>query len=234
MSNQLPSWASNLAVFDLETTGIDEREARIVTAYIGTLDATGEVMPGSKSWLANPGIEIPAAASAVHGITTEFAIANGAEASLVVSEIVETLKDLMSRGIMVVAYNAAYDFTVLHHEAARHGITPLEPTLVFDPMVIDKKLDQFRKGKRTLTQACEVYSVQLDDAHEASADAIAAGRVALAVASKFADELPATAAELHACQISWKQDQDVSFAGWMQKNVDPNFAFVPGWPLKQY
>ncbi len=229
-----PEWAKNLAVFDLETTGIDEREARIVTAYIGELDFTGQVLPGGQSWLANPVIDIPESASAVHGITTEFAKTNGADAATVASEIIERLRELMARGIMVVAYNAAYDFTVLHYEAIRHGLEPLVPSLVYDPMVVDKKVDQYRTGKRTLTRACEVYSVPLEDAHEASADAIAAGRVAIAIAAKFAGDLPSSAAELHGEQPAWKQAQDLGFETWMKKNVDPGFKFVPGWPVKHY
>ena len=231
---KLPEWAKHLAVFDLETTGIDEREARIVTAYVGELDSSGQVLEGGVSWLADPVIEIPKTASDVHGITTEFARANGKAASEVVEEIIEKLRDLMAQGILVVAYNAAYDFTVLHYEAMRHGLTPLDPILVFDPMVVDKKVDQYRKGKRTLTMACEHYGIALDEAHEASADAIAAGRVGLAVAEKFATALPSSAAELHKEQPGWKLAQDESFAEFMKRSVDPNFVLVTGWPLKNY
>lgn len=232
--NRMPDWAKHLAVFDLETTGIDEREARIVTAYIGELGADGAVLPGGRTWLANPGVEIPATATEVHGITTEFARENGAEAATVVTELIERLRELMSKGILVVAYNASYDFTVLHYEAIRYGLTPLVPTLVFDPMVVDKAKDTYRKGKRTLALVAEVYGVTLDDAHEASADAIAAGRVGQAVANKFAPDLPASAAELHANQIPWKEEQNESFTSFMRRSVDADFVAVPGWPIKLY
>ena len=231
---KLPEWAKQIAVFDLETTGIDERDARIVTAYVGELDARGEVLPSGQSWLANPVIDIPESASSVHGITTDFARENGADAALVVQEIIEKLTELMSRGILITAQNAAYDFTVLHYEAIRHGFTPLEPSLVLDPLVIDRKVDTYRKGKRNLTVLCELHSVTLSDAHEASADAIAAGRVAQAMAAKYFDDLPATASEVHASQIGWQEEQNKSFASWMQKNVDPDFKLVPGWPIKRY
>ena len=230
----LPEWAKHLAVFDLETTGIDEREARIVTAYIGELDAGGEVMAGGKTWLANPGIEIPATATEVHGITTEYAAANGEDAAKVTRELIERLRQLMDAGLLVVAYNAAYDFTVLHYEALRHGIEPLVPTLVFDPLVVDKEKDTYRKGKRTLEATSALYGVALDDAHEASADAIAAGRVGQRVAAKFAKDLPADAKTLHELQVPWKEAQNISFAKFMQGSVDPNFVAVPGWPVKRY
>jgi len=76
----------DLAVFDLETTGVDVRTARIVTAYLGVLDASGEVV-SSRSWMADPGIEIPEGAAAGHGITTERARADGRPAAVVVAEV---------------------------------------------------------------------------------------------------------------------------------------------------
>ncbi|HEY1155573.1 MAG TPA: 3'-5' exonuclease, partial [Arthrobacter sp.] len=56
------------AAFDLETTGRNSRAARIVTASITVVDHQGEVIE-EHEWLADPGVEIPAEASDVHGIT---------------------------------------------------------------------------------------------------------------------------------------------------------------------
>ena len=55
----LPAWASALGVFDLETTGIDAETARIVTAHVGLIDATGD--SSRTDWIADPGVEIPRA-----------------------------------------------------------------------------------------------------------------------------------------------------------------------------
>lgn len=74
-----PSWYDRLGVFDLETTGIETETSRIVSAYVGVVDAFGA--PKGVSWLADPGVEIPAQASAVHGITTERARAEGRDAA---------------------------------------------------------------------------------------------------------------------------------------------------------
>ena len=49
-------------------------------------------------WLADPGVEIPLQASAVHGITTERARAEGRPAAEVVAEIVAALSGLFDRG----------------------------------------------------------------------------------------------------------------------------------------
>ena len=61
-------WSDTLAVFDTETTGLDTRGSRIVTAYVGLIDASGQVTECAE-WLTNPGVMIPEAATAVHGLS---------------------------------------------------------------------------------------------------------------------------------------------------------------------
>jgi DNA polymerase-3 subunit epsilon len=161
----------NLAVFDLETTGVDVRTARIVTACVAVLDANGAVV-SRRDWLADPGVEIPEGAAAVHGISTERARAEGGAAPEVVAEIINELRAVLERAMPLVIYNAPYDLTLLRFEAERYGVSPLvEPHPVIDPLVIDKAVDRYRKGKRTLVAAAEHYGVALDGAHDAGVDA---------------------------------------------------------------
>ncbi len=148
---QTPEWARVIGVFDLETTGVDVERDRIVTAHVGVLDVDGNVID-ARDWLADPGIDIPAGAAAIHGITTERARADGAPAPRVVSEVVEALGALFAAGIPVVAYNAPFDFSLLKNEAVRHGVAPIHaPSPVIDPLVVDKTYDRYRRGKRTLS-----------------------------------------------------------------------------------
>lgn len=223
-----------VAVFDLETTGVDVTEDRIVTAYVGLLDASGEVIH-SESWLADPGVEIPEAASAIHGITTAQARAEGRPAAEVVAEIVHALRTVLAGGIPLVAYNAAFDLSMLKNEAQRHGVEPIvDPHPVIDPLVIDKTVDRYRKGKRTLDLVAAHYAVALESAHEASADAIAAGRVALAIAERYAETLPPTLEELHAQQISWARAQAESLTEYFIRigRLEPTEALDGSWPIR--
>lgn len=229
---KLPVWAERIAVFDLETTGLDLRDARVVTACALELDANGEIVGENVEWLANPGIEIPEAASNVHGVTTEIARSQGADAKTVIAEIVAKLRGFFEAGLPVVAYNAPYDFTILHFEALRHGIEPLtDPQPIIDPLVMDKFADTYRPGKRTLQVAAATYGVKLSDAHNATADAVAAGRVAQAIARKFADKLPESLEELHKAQQMWSEKQDASYEEFRRRSV-PEFSVQRGWPLK--
>ena len=204
----LPDWATRpLAVFDLETTGLDHKKARIVTACAVLIDPSGTPLSTHAEWLANPGVPIPPEASAVHGITDEIAAARGRELGEVVAEIVQTLTGYFELGIPVVAYNAPYDFTILHQHADDYGLTWPEGELpIIDPLVIDKKLVKYRKGKRRLENVAEVYGIPLLDAHNATADAIAAGRIAYALAKAFPSQLSHSLSDLHFLQKKWSAE----------------------------
>jgi DNA polymerase III epsilon subunit-like protein/8-oxo-dGTP pyrophosphatase MutT (NUDIX family) len=222
-----------LGVFDLETTGVDVDTARIVSACVAVLGSTGDVI-ARWDWLADPGIEIPDGAAAVHGITTERARRDGRSAALVIAEVTSTLRVLMATGMPVVVYNAPYDLSLLDRECRRHGIEPIEhPTPVIDPLVIDKALDRYRKGKRTLVLTAERYGVVLDGAHDAGADAIAAGRVAQALAAAFPDELGVTLPDLHGRQELWYAEQAQRFQEYIRAaKGDTDYVADTSWPIK--
>jgi DNA polymerase III epsilon subunit-like protein/8-oxo-dGTP pyrophosphatase MutT (NUDIX family) len=222
-----------LGVFDLETTGVDVDTARIVSACIAVLTASGDVI-ARWDWLADPGIDIPEGASAVHGITTQRAQDEGRASVEVVAEIAQTLRVLFGTGIPLVVYNAPYDLTLLDRECRRHGLVPLEqPGPVIDPLVLDKAVDRYRKGKRTLEVTAELYGVDLDGAHDAGADAIAAGRVAQALGRAYPEELDVPVADLHGRQEVWYAEQAASFADYI-RSVKGDAAYLAdgAWPVK--
>lgn len=229
-----PSWSRVVGVFDLETTGVDVTADRVVTAHVGVLDGAGRVIR-SRDWLADPGIAIPEGATAVHGVTTAHARTNGVPAPVVVGEVVAALEELFAAGIPVVAYNAPFDFSLLKNEALRYGLTPIvSPSPVIDPLVMDKAYDRWRRGKRTLQVVAAHYAVRLEDAHQASADAVAAGRVALALADRFAPWLPPTVEELHTRQIGWARAQAASLTDYFIQigRLDPDDRLDGSWPIR--
>lgn len=228
----MSNWG-RLSVFDLETTGVDVDTSRIVSACIAILEADGTVV-ARWDWLADPGIEIPEGASAVHGITTERARREGRPSGHVVAEIAQTLRVVGELGMPLVVYNAPYDLTLLDRECRRQGIPTLPlPSAVIDPLVIDKAVDRYRKGKRTLEATAERYGVSLDDAHDAGSDAIAAGRVAIALGLAYPEELVGGAAELHARQVEWHREQALSFQAHIRSvKGDESYVAETGWPIR--
>jgi DNA polymerase-3 subunit epsilon len=226
-------WSDTLAVFDTETTGLDTRHARIVTCFLGIIGPNGEVQE-SHSWLADPGVDIPEQAAAVHGVTTEMAREQGRSAPDVVREIGDTVGGYLASGLPVVAYNAVYDFSILHHEMVRYDIAPLsDPRPIIDPLVIDRAVDTCRKGKRTLGMAAAHYLVALDDSHRADADAIAAGRVAQAILRQHEETLTGDAQWLHDQQIEWARAWAENYQKFRRGSGDPSFVASGAWPVRR-
>lgn len=226
----MTSWNTHpRAAFDLETTGKDPREARIVTASIVVVEGNGQVAE-SYEWLANPGIAIPAEAAEIHGITTEKARAEGQPANVVVAEVSAVLATLFANQIPVIAFNASYDFTVLAREAIRYNQASLDAALVIDPFICNKHVDRFRKGSRTLSALCLEYGINLEDAHTSAADAEATLRLADALAAKYS-ELRMEPSELHNDQIGWALEQAQSFQEYLRRAKDPAAVIEGDWPV---
>ena len=228
----MSTWG-RIGVFDLETTGVDVDTSRIVSACVAVLDASGDLVE-RWDWLADPGIDIPAGAAAIHGITTERARAEGRGAETVIAEITQALRTLIALEIPIVVYNAPYDLTLLDRECRRHRLDVLAKTFpIIDPLVMDKAVDRYRKGKRTLEVTAERYGVTLDDAHDAGSDAIAAGRVALSLARAYPEQLDRSAAELHDLQVGWYADQAASFERYMRTSKgEESFVADREWPIR--
>jgi DNA polymerase-3 subunit epsilon len=236
-----------LASFDLETTGVDVETDRIVTAAIVGISPPKSADPEHEryrwlsveryGWLSDvDGVEIPEGASGVHGVTTEHAQATGRPAARVVREIAIVLAEHISAGTPIVIMNARYDLTLLDRELARHSLPTLaeqagaEP-LVIDPLVLDKAADRYRSGKRTLTDLSTFYGVQLDGAHEAAADALAAAQVAVAIGRCYPSIGEMTLADLHNNQVAWARQQADSFRAYLQRRGRSADDVRADWPL---
>ncbi|MFJ5808157.1 3'-5' exonuclease [Streptomyces sp. NBC_01426] len=226
-----------LVGFDLETTGTEPGESRIVTAAVVEV-RDGEVRE-RRGWLADPGIPIPEGASAIHGISTERAVAEGRPVREVADEVAALLVEHWRRGAVVVAYNAAFDLTLLTAELARHGLPSLAARLggaatgpVVDPLTIDRAVDRYRRGKRTLEAVCGVYGVTLDDAHDAGADALAAVQVARAIAARHPQVAELTPADLHDRQGAWHARWARDFQSYLRGQGTPDAVIDTAWPLR--
>ncbi|HSX95866.1 MAG TPA: 3'-5' exonuclease [Streptomyces sp.] len=231
-------WHRQLLIgFDLETTGTDPREARIVTgAVIEVRD--GEPV-GHREWLADPGMEIPEEAVAVHGITNARAVAEGRPADQVADAIADVLVSYWKTGVPVVAYNAAFDLTLLAAELRRHALPSLrdrlgtDPAPVIDPYTIDRSVDRYRRGKRNLEAVCGEYGVPLDAAHNASADALAAARLARAIGQRHPKVAALGPAELHRRQIEWYAEWAADFQAFLRRKGNPEAVVDATWPLRE-
>ena len=217
--------ASRMLAFDLETTSANPKEARIVTSALVRIDGR-DVQ--KVEHLADPGIEIPQEATNVHGITTEKARAEGRPHEEVLKDTVDAIKAAWEDSLTLIVYNAAFDLTVLRSLTGDFTVTGP----VYDPYVIDRVSDKWRKGKRTLGAVCEHYGVELGNAHEATADALAAARVAWKqVRQHYPNLAQMDENELMEFQaVKWYEDR-VAFKKYLEGKGRDASDVSTAWPL---
>ena len=237
-----PAWPFGpLLGFDTETTGVDPGQDRLVTAALvwrGERSSGGDRRQSVTTWLADPGVEIPEAASAVHGVTTERARAEGRPVTEVLAEVSDLLVSAMAAGTPVVIFNASYDLTLMESELARHGLPTIrerlnrEPGPIADPLVLDRAVDRYRRGKRRLGDLCEVYGIQLDEAlHSADVDVAATLDVLEALANAHPQVAALGPEELVAFQARAHRRWAESFNEWLARKNPSRAPAQIAWPL---
>ncbi|MFC8862694.1 exonuclease domain-containing protein [[Kitasatospora] papulosa] len=229
--------------WDTETTAPDPTEARIVTAAL--VARGGASADRVQTWLINPGIPIPPETTEVHGITDAMVQADGQAPAEALEEIATTMHKAIEYGMPLVAFNTAYDWTVLNFELARHGLPMMGdrlgatlPTLV-DPHVIDKQVDKYVKGTgmRKLQPTAERYGVELTDWHTAEADALAALLIAEAQFAKYPRLNDLGPTQLFAAQKTWRAEQQAGLQEWFRTKATPEQGGAPdkvidgSWPM---
>ena len=227
--------------FDTETTGVNPSQDRLVTAaLIRRTERTigGDRQQSVTTWLADPGVEIPEAASAVHGVTTERVRAEGRPVTEVLAEVSDLLVTAMAAGTPVVAFNASYDLTLMEAELARHGLPTMRSRLgrelgpIADPLVLDRAVDRYRRGKRRLGDLCEVYGVHVDEAlHTAEVDVAATLDVLEALAAAHPQLSELSPDELVAYQARAHRTWAESFNEWLARKNPSRTPAQTAWPL---
>jgi DNA polymerase III subunit epsilon len=229
---------------DTESSGVDPLTARIVTACVAYRSESDSGW--TRAWLADAGHElIPEQATAIHGVTTERAHAEGQPVSDVAEEVRELLVKAWENGVPVVAMNAAYDLSLLNAELVRAGHRELSiDGPVLDPFVLDKMADQYRRGSRRLPDLCAHYNVAhtaaapgedrdaAAGAHDATADALAAVRVLWRIGQKYPDLAALSAQELHELQITAKAEQALSLTGYW-RSIGKGETADGDWPIRR-
>lgn len=243
-------WKTDFYSFDIESTGVNPRADRIVTATLLHVDPAGGTHDVVGEWLADPGVEIPAGATAVHGVSTERARDEGRPAVEVVAEIDEALREVFGSGRALVVFNAPFDLTMMGCEVLRHlGDVSFGPSeCVVDPFVIDKRVNRFVRGKgqRQLVNTCRRNGITLSerDAHTSYGDTLAAARLAY-VQAETSRLVGCELSELHRREKGWHRDQalgdgqgEKGFAAWLdsqgkREEAERCRAEAHSWPMHE-
>jgi DNA polymerase III subunit epsilon len=167
-----------IVVVDTETTGTRPGIDRVV--QLGAVRFERGQIVDKMETLVNPGIPIPAEATAIHGITDEM-VASAPTIEQAMSTLTRfpevalgwDQRTDVSIPTQLAAYNSEFDREML----PPFGHDPRWPWL--DPLVIVRDVDRYvrGKGRHQLATACVRHGIELDGAHGALVDARAVGEL---------------------------------------------------------
>ena len=203
-----------IVFFDLETTGINIAKDRVVEISILKVFPNGN--KESKTWLVNPEIEIPAEATAVHGITNEKVVTEPT-----FKELADKINEMISDADLAGFNSNRFDIPLLAEELLRAGID-------FDMnnrKAVDVQTIFHKKEQRTLSAGYQFYcGKDLEGAHSAEADTNATYEILLAQVDKY-DDLENTVEALSEFSTHGKR---ADFAGFILFNEDDQEIFSFG------
>lgn len=167
-----------IVFFDLETTGTNISSDRIVEISVVKVMPDGEEIVKTKR--INPGIPIPAEATAVHHITDE-----DVRDCPTFSQYAKSLKAFFE-GCDLCGFNSnRFDLPMLAEELLRAGV---DVGFLKDCRYIDVQTIYHKKEERTLSAAYRFYcNKELEAAHSAEADTLATYEVLRSQLDKYAD-----------------------------------------------
>lgn len=205
-----------LIFFDTETTGTSTVKDRVIEL------CAIKIMPDKTRdtivQLFNPETEIPAAATAIHGITNEM-VKNEPPFRDKAKEIARFFS-----GCDLSGYNIArFDIPIMVEEFLRAGLeaNPLENAKVIDAMSIF-----FKKEPRTLSAALKFYADQeLEDAHSAEADVEASIKVLDGQLKRYTD-LDPSANALH--DFSYQENDYLDYDKKFMRDKNGEIVFTFG------
>ncbi len=192
-------WESDLAVLDVETTGLDSKVERVIEVAVIHMRA-GAVL---ESWgtLINPEDRpVPVEVQKLTGITPEQLV-DQPTFKAIAAELRARLE-----GKVFVAYNLSFDKGFITHELSRAGLAlPIGPEL--DPLVFARELLKDLPSKRLGNVAAHL-GITLTEAHRATDDATVAGHVLSALRA----QLPPRLEDLMRLGALWSEQQEAAFA----------------------
>jgi len=182
----LAAVAGRFVAVDLETTGLDPRTDAIV-ALAAIPFVSGQPQPGLVT-LVQPGRPIPPTSTAIHGITDEMVAAAPA-----VPPALRALEDACGTDVLV-GHGLAFDLAVIGRERRAHRLGPLA-NRALDTMRLAAALHRNWTDLGLDAVAARV-GVSITGRHTPDGDAVAAGRILLALLPALAQHGLRTVPEL--------------------------------------
>ncbi len=164
-------------VFDTETTGLHPSDGDEIISIAAFRIENGDIdEAGAFSRLVNPGRDIPAASTRIHGITNDMV--DGEDD---ISRVLPAFRDYIGDAVLV-AHNADFDMKFMQLQEAHTGIEI--SNLVLDTLLISIFLDHASQD-HSLDALAKRAGISIDGRHTALGDSLATGRLFLKMINRL-------------------------------------------------
>ena len=213
----LPLTAIPAVALDTETTGLDVKADRVVEIAAIRLQGGAEAEAERYVSLVNPGIPIPASASAIHGITDDdVSAAEGFPA------VMAALAAWIGKSV-VVGYSLGFDLAVLRAEHLRHGVAWTPPRSIDVRHLVQLVAPEL--PNQSLELAAQWLGVEAGERHRALGDAETAGRIFRALLPRLREKGIVTLAQAErVCRSLTTRLEEEAQAGWHDMLRDSRMA----------
>ena len=154
----------NMVVYDLETTGVNPKDANVVEIAALCLDTKGDKVDGYSQLVKPPDGHIPEESTEIHGISEEH-VKNEPGIKTVLPKICDFIKDSV-----LVGHNITrYDNRILERDLKEHPDENLTfPNLYYDTLVTARRL--FPRERRSLEALAKKFGIEGEEFHRAKVD----------------------------------------------------------------
>lgn len=168
---------------DFETTGLNPKTDRIIE--IGAVVFENGKPTKTFSTLVNPGIPIPARATQINHISNATVMFAPSESSAI-SQFVDFLGNALQGETIICAHNADFDMKFLGETLIRQGYSGTLDSV--DTLAIARKMVSGVENYK-LTTLIEHYGIETGQAHRATSDALACGKLLAIFLDEKKDEI---------------------------------------------
>ena len=167
---------ANFAVLDVETTGLNPRETRMIEIAIVEIDANGRVLDEFDSLINIPG-DAPLGAEFIHHVTREM-LAGAPQFSDLANHVASMLE-----GRIVVGHVVAFDLGYLIEVYRRAGF---ELPALHGATLCTREFARaaLPPGPKSLQACCDAFGIENDAAHTALGDARATAELLVKLLAK--------------------------------------------------
>jgi CBS domain-containing protein len=204
-------------VIDTETTGLDPRKARVVE--FAALRLVGGKLDEAQRCrtLVKPGVAIPAQATRIHGIDTA-----AVEKAPAFAAAWPEVQRFIGKSV-VIGHSVGFDLAVLKRECERAGIAWTPPRFLDTCLLAELAAPNL--AGYALDAVASWLEIEIANRHSAEGDALAAGRIFLALLPKLREGGVRTLGEAErACRALTQALEQQHRAGWLAPQGAPKSA----------